>query len=223
MKELFIWHYTINKLPKGVPEYLNTSFAEVFKPKKPMQDFDFSWVKYKWFLMEFPPTDEKLKLPTTLFLVIKNCKKPEFDYLDKKPEYKVFSQKLYDLLVNHGLNTAYEKAYLTLLNTKGEPIGLQPYYLLRFARFDDDLFDFHEESKIDGEIKGCYLYPNLTLKTKTNQDIFILEKNVCYSTSLIITKPLKEAIEAICYEPEIYSIKEFPQVWNDSMNAWKKK
>ena len=47
-----------------------------------------------------------------------------------------------------GLNPQYEKATLNVVNTKGENIAKQPYYLLRFCRADNELFAFKDNLKI---------------------------------------------------------------------------
>lgn len=221
MEDLFIWYYTTNNLPKGIPLPLETSIVESYNLKKPMQDFNFPWVRYKYMLMPFPPEDEKLKLPENLSLVIKNEKEPKFDFLNKKGEYKIVSEKLLKILVENGLNPNYETAKFTLLNKKGEDVSAQPYFLLRFARFDDELFDFNEATKVPSAITNTFLYPDLKLKTKTDKGVFVLE-NFCYKDGLIINVKVKAQIESKCYEPEIYAVKDFPELFNGQMNAWKK-
>ena len=220
MEKLYIWYHT-NNLPKGIPAPLETSIVETYNPKKPMQDFNFAWVRYKYMLMPFPPEDDKLKLPENLSLVMKNEKEPNFDFLNKKSEYKIVSEKLLNILVENGLNPNYETAKLTLLNKKGEDVSTQPYFLLRFARFDDELFDFNEATKIPSAIPNTFLYPDFKLKTETDKGVFVLE-NFCYKDCIIINGKVKAKIEAECYLPEIYAVKDFPEVFNGQMNAWKK-
>lgn len=221
MEKLFIWYYTTNNLPKGIPVPLETSIVETYNPKKPMQDFNFPWVRYKYMLMPFPPEVDKLKLPENLSLVMKNEKEPKFDFLNKKGEYKIVSEKLLQILKESGLNSNYETAKLTLLNKKGEDVSNQVYFLLRFARFDDELFDFNEETKVPSAITNTFLYPDLKLKTQTDKGVFVME-SFCYKDCLIINEKVKAQIENECYLPEIYTVKDFPKVFNGQMNAWKK-
>ncbi|GEM_PF-3433005 len=44
-------------------------------------------------------------------------------------------------------------------------------------------------------------------------------KFFCYRDSLIIDIKMKRQVEKECYSLEIYSLKDFPQVYNNAMNA----
>lgn len=217
-QKLYVWYRTINNTPKGEPLSLETSIVEKYNPKKAMQDFDFEWSGYIKGYHSFPPEGE-LKLPAKLSLVMKKVKEPKFDYLSARPTYKIFSKKLYDLLVKYGLTDKYEYADLTLLDKQGNNVGQQEYCLLRFSFSDDDYFDFGEEKVIGDDI----FYPQLRIKTGVNKSLFFVNslKGFVFSSCMIFTEDVKKEIEELCYEPEIYPIEEFPDVFIKQMNAWK--
>ena len=109
---------------------------------------------------------------------------------------------------------------MNVVNTKGENIAKQPYYLLRFCRADNELFAFKDNLKIAARgWEDTFLYPDLHLKEPTDRNIFVLgnvlpDDYFCYQNALVIKKSLKEEIEKLCYAPEIYSVSEFPEVYN---------
>jgi Immunity protein 43 len=143
----------------------------------------------------------------------KKTKEVKFDFLNKRGEYKIVSENFLAFIIDFGINENYETAELDILDLKGNKITSKRYYLLRFVRFDDDLFDFNENNKIP--VKGFgmddkFLYPDLQLKKSTKKEIFVLN-NFCYQQIIIFTGKVKERIEKEFYVPEIY---------NKEMNAW---
>lgn len=221
-QKLYVWYRTINNTPKGEPLSLETSIVEKYNPKKAMQDFDFEWSGYIKGYHSFPPEGE-LKLPAQLSLVMKKVKEPKFDYVSARPTYKIFSKKLYDLLVKYGLTDKYEYADLTLLDKQGNNVGQQEYCLLRFSFSDDEYFDFGKEKVVESGSLEIKLYPSVRLKKKFNKSVFFLNGTPfsSFNNCLVFTEDVKKEIEELCYEPEIYPIEEFPDVYIKQMNAWK--
>ena len=109
---------------------------------------------------------------------------------------------------------------MNIVHTKRVNIAKQPYYLLRFCRADNELFAFNDNLKITArDWEDTFLYPDLHLKEPTDRNVFVLgnvlpDGYFCYQNALIIKKTLKEEIEKLCYAPEIYSVSEFPEVYN---------
>ncbi|MDM1507710.1 hypothetical protein HX079_18325, partial [Myroides odoratimimus] len=56
-----------------------------------------------------------------------------------------------------------------------------------------------------------------------NKSLFFVNslKGFVFSSCMIFTEDVKKEIEELCYEPEIYPIEEFPDVYIKQMNAWK--
>ena len=219
-EELFIWFYSNpNTLPKGVPATVMTTITEEFYPKNPTKIKRGEWIKYSPMYFSFPP-EEKYKLPEELILVVKRQKEVLFDFLGYYEGIRVFSDRLLNLLIENGLNSQYEKATLNIVNTKGVNIAKQPYYLLRFCRADNELFAFNDNLKIVArDWEDTFLYPDLHLKEPTDRNVFVLgnvlpDDYFCYQNALVIKKSLKKEIEKLCYAPEIYSVSEFPEVYN---------
>ena len=219
-EELFIWFYSNpNALPKGVPATVMTTITEEFYPKNPTKIKRGEWIKYSHMYFSFPPV-EKYKLPEELILVVKRQKEVLFDFLGYYEGIRVFSDRLLNLLIENDLNLQFEKATLNVVNTKGENIAKQPYYLLRFCRADNELFAFNDNLKIIArDWEDTFLYPDLHLKEPTDRNVFVLgsvlpDGYFCYQNAFIIKKTLKEEIEKLCYAPEIYSVSEFPEVYN---------
>ena len=220
MEELFIWFYSSpNALAKGVPATVMTTITEEFYPKNPTKIKRGEWTKYSPMFFSFPPED-KYKLAEELILVVKRQKEVLFDFLGYHRDIKIFSQRLLNLLIENGLNPQFEKATLNVVNTKGDNIAKQPYYLLRFCRADNELFAFNDNLKIVArDWEDTFLYPDLHLKEPTDRNVFVLgnvlpDGYFCYQNALIIKKTLKEEIEKLCYAPEIYPVSEFPEVYN---------
>ena len=223
MQELFIWFYSNqNMLPKGVPSSATVSVTEEFFPKNPNKFKRGTWWNYSRILNPFP-VEEKYRLPEELILVVKRQKKVLFDYLDYRVGIKIFSEKLLDLLIANGLNPNYDKAKLTIINTKGENIAEQPYFYVRFGSFDDKLFTYDDTLKIASkDFPDDFLYPDLKLKESSERNVFVfgnaeVDGYNCYTDTLIITRSLKKEIEKICYAPEIYTLESFPIVYNNSI------
>lgn len=214
---IFVWFYRAASRPKGVPFHLDTMLAEQVKLSGSLPGFDYPWVRYNPYQMDFPPTDPALRLPEHLFFIVKKEKEVVFDFLHFKNEYKIVSQRFLDYLEWHGPQNTYEKAQLTVVNTAGKSIAKQPYYALRFGLFDDNKLSFKNEAAATG-LANRFLYRDITLAAPTGQDLFFA-RNFCYQETVLVTADAKRDLERMFYSPEIYPATKFIEVYQAD-NAW---
>lgn len=218
MEDIFVWFYRAADRPKGVPFHLDTMLAEQFSARNPMPGFDYPWVRYNPYQMDFPPTDPGLQLPDKLVLVVKKNKEVLLDYMYFKNEYKIVSQEFLDYLIQSGVKGNYEASELSVVDTKGKNIAQKKYYALRFGRFDDELLNFDESTKVAvPSLRNRYLYPSITTKDASRKIYFV--DNFCYREAVLMTAEGKREIEQKFYEPQIYSAADFVNVYQED-NLW---
>jgi len=219
MEEVFVWFYRAAERPKGVPFHLNTMLAEQFKPSNPMPGFDYPWVRYNPYKMDFPPSDPDLRLPEHLFLIVKKEREVLFDFMFFKNDYKIVSSEFLAYLKENGVRENYELAKLSVVNTSGKSITKKNYYALRFGRFDDNLLSFHESTKVSvADLPNRYVYPDLANSEKSDKNIFFLN-SFCYQETVVMSAKAKQEIENNFYCPEIYSAADFARVYKED-NEW---
>ena len=219
--DLFIWYYRTN-VPKGIPLMQKTILKDVFDLDKPKKVPEQPWMLYNSRTMGFPITDEKYQFPQEMYLVVlNNIKEVCFDYVEDDYKIKLVSQDFFQFLNQHGLDKGFEKANLTILNQKGELLTSKKYYALRFCLFDDQLFEFNKKEKIriKREFGGTeYVYPQINLiEEKTQKSVFAFEESA-YRKSLIFKGDLISEMLKNFYCPEIYSIKDFPYIYENQYN-----
>lgn len=217
MEELFIW-FNRTKVPQGYPLkddfILKPSFNKA-KPKDiPLQE----WKLYNPFKMEFPPGDE-YKFPLEMFMVLtkKSYKKIFFDYYGYTNYVAFVSDQFFSFLQQNGLDDSYyEKAKLFVIDLEGNLLTDGNYWALRFGRFDDQLFDFDQETKKRAAgIKNHFLYPGMNVSVQpASRNVYYLSE-FCYQTSLLFNQQAKDEILAGFRTPEIYKIADFPYIYNN--------
>lgn len=209
MDQLSIWYYTPSDRPKGIPERYDTTYTDVFNPKKPMHGADADWLDYNRFLMPFPPDQEQFKLPKSMFLVVKKHKQVLFDFFPLETEYKVVSEPLLEFMHEHGLRDGYETATITVVSTSGKELSEKPYYFLRFSRFNDELLDFDESGKVSVSSVGAqFVYPEIQIKEPVKQQVFFSDK-VCYGDCMFVDKSLEPELLARFYSPIFYQPEDY--------------
>jgi hypothetical protein len=219
MKKLFVWFYQASHLPKGAPSPLNTTLTEEFNLKKPMPDFDYPWVRYNHYAMEFPPPSLELQLPEHLFFVVKGEKQILFDFLHFKGPYKVVSKRFLEYLQTNGLATNYEVARLTIVSNRGKYLTEKEYFALRFGKFDDGLIHFDEASRrAVPNLKDCFVYNTISTIEVTDRNMFFVNKPG-YQETILLTEKAKIEIQKHFYSPAIYSAAEFTTVYIQD-NEW---
>jgi hypothetical protein len=219
MKELFVWFYQASNLPKGVPFSLNTTLSEEFNPKKPMPGFDYPWVRYNHYAMDFPPPSPELQLPEHLFFVVKKEKELLFDFITFKGSYKIVSKDFLEYLETSDVLKNYEVASLTVVSNTGKSITKKEYFALRFGIFDDDLINFNELSKLAvPNLRSRFVYEDIKANKKIERDLFFVD-NFCYQETILLTEKAKAEIQKRFYCPIIYSSKEFTTAYIQD-NDW---
>jgi hypothetical protein len=214
MQELFVWFYRTAERPRGVPQPLDTVLAEQFRPGQSLPGFDYPWVGYNPYQMAFPPAAPALRLPEHLFLVVRKTRAVHFDFLPFKGEYKIVSQRFLDYLKQHGPPASYETAKLTVVNPAGQSIAHQPYYALRFGRFDDERLQLGSAVGAEG-LRNRFLYRAISLPAPTDQAVFVVQ-NFCYQDALLLTAQARQDVERQFYCPSIYSAAEFVDLYQQN-------
>ena len=219
MKNLFVWFYKSAGRPLGVPFQLNTTLTERFNPKNPLPGFDYPWVGYNHYQMDFPPKQPELQLPAHLFFVVKKEKELLFDFLNFKGEYKIVSKEFLALIEREKMGQHYEIAALTVVSDKGKSITKKEYFALRFGKFDDALVSFEETSKASvPNLADSFVYSEISAKKETNRNIFFVD-NFCYQETVLLTQEGKKEIESKLYCPAIFSAEEFVRAFQED-NEW---
>jgi hypothetical protein len=233
MKNLYIWHRRALNIEVYPPteDYIFKSKFETDKPKK--------YYTENWKEID-DKGNYKNTLPDEMYLVItaKKYKGIHFDYYDIR-DVKLVSETFLSFLNENGMdNTYYGKAVLHIFNLNGKPLTDKNYFALRFIKYDDEYFNFHEETKelamdsIDSyfssfdfddeggkeipkeEDTGEYLYPDIEVKlNKNGKNIFVINP-FYYSDGLLFNGMAKKYILEHFNASEIYKTEDFPKICN---------
>jgi hypothetical protein len=184
---------------------------------------------------------EKDTLPDEVYLIITNKKYKEinFDYYDIH-EVKLVSEDFLSFINKNGIDdTYYKKVLLRILDLTGKPLTDKNYFALAFIKYDDEYFNFHEETRelaMDPlasfctlfededketpkeiqkeEDRGNYLYPDIELKQiKNGKNIFVISK-LYYKDGLLFNEKAKNYILGSFCASEIYKTGDFPKICN---------
>ena len=211
MKELYIW-FNRTQLPKGFPLQNDFILKSQFDLEQPRKIYDEKWKMYNRFNSEYPIGD--FQFPHEMFMVVtkKKYKEIDFDYYscDVGTSIKFVSESFLNFLSTNGIDeNYYEQAKLNVLDLAGNSLVSKNYYVLRFIKSDDALFDFHKETfKRAVGIKNYFLYPLMELKQN------IVDKNVfslfefCYEETLILNEVAKEYVLKHFSNPQLYKVED---------------
>ncbi|RPD43591.1 hypothetical protein DNI29_23395 [Hymenobacter sediminis] len=216
MTKVAIWFSQPAERPTGVPARGDVTYTDDFNPKKPMYGADALWLDYNHQLMPFPPPSQELELPAHLFVVVKKHKEVLFDFFSLDINYKIVSRDLLIFLQAHGIKEGYETAKASIINTKGNPISTKEYFVIRIARFHDNLLDFDVDTKVESQsLPNHYLYSNIRIKPDTSQSAFFSEK-ITYGESLIVSENLRKEIKNKFYATTLLSPEEYIAIFDTS-------
>ena len=202
MKKLMVWGYSAKSLDelakRKVPKVSlgDVGISEEFNPKKTHPDFDFPW---SWFVkgQEIPPMPEKV------YVCLKKARGVTFDFLPYN-DFFIMSARFLEFIKKYGFNHDFGMSKVIIVNTKGELLTNEIYYLVRI---------------VDWEIEDEIIYPDLgmdeegfSLEAYTNleKDIF-LSTNHNYSGTLMVSANLKEKILEMFSLPFLYTLKEWKE------------
>jgi hypothetical protein len=214
--ELFIWFYRGYLPVKGIPLNDDIIMFDSFDNNKNKFYNKSEWAVLDYKPMPFPPNDDKYKFPQEQYLVIKKkMKEILFDYIDYRSNVKIFSEELYNILLNNGLNTGYEKSETFIVDKTGNKLTDKKYIALRYGLFDDNLFNFNEKTKQRTKVNGStnYTFPDLVLKDGAiEKSVFVINK-FAYRNCIIFKGSILN--ELLKFYETIYKIKEFPHIYEN--------
>ena len=186
MKKLMVWGYSSQSLDelakRKVPKVSlgEVGISEVFNPKKTHPDFDFSW---SWFVkgQEIPPMPEKV------YVCLKKARSVTFDFLPYGYNFFIMSARFLEFIKKYGFNYNFGMSEAIIVNTKGELLTNEVYYLVRIVSW---------------EIEDEIVYPDLgrdekgfSLEAYTNSDKdILLSSKYKYMEAFMVSENLKDKI-----------------------------
>ena len=211
MKKLMVWGYSSQSLDelakRKVPKVSlgEVGISEVFNPKKTHPDFDFSW---SWFVkgQEIPPMPEKV------YVCLKKARSVTFDFLPYGYNFFIMSARFLEFIKKYGFNYNFGMSEAIIVNTKGELLTNEVYYLVRIVSW---------------EIEDEIIYPDLgrdekgfSLEAYTNSDKdILLSSKYKYMEAFMVSENLKEKILENFSLPFLYSLEEWKEL-NNSDFYW---
>ncbi len=190
MKKLLVWGYSVQdfdrqkKLKIPFPDHIGIS--EIFNPKKTHPDFVFPWGSI--YLGEpIHPVSERVTI------CIKSHKAVCFDFLPYNHKFYIVSAALWDFMLANGLGGAdtavFDKSEAAIVNTKGEPLTEQKFYLVRIIHWN-----------IPNEVTVA----DAQLTTESPNNFFII-RNDEYWRSIAFNAELKDEIMVKFQNPFLYT------------------
>ena len=135
MKKLMVWGYSSQSLDelakRKVPKVSlgEVGISEEFNPKKTHPDFDFPW---SWFVkgQEIPPMPEKV------YVCLKKARGVTFDFLPYGYNFFIMSAHFLEFIKKYGFNYNFGMSEAIIVNTKGELLTNEVYYLVRIVSWE---------------------------------------------------------------------------------------
>lgn len=206
MKKLMVWGYSSQSLDelakRKVPKVSlgEVGISEVFNPKKTHPDFDFPW---SWFVkgQEIPPMPEKV------YVCLKKARSVTFDFLPYGYNFFIMSARFLEFIKKYGFNYNFGMSEAIIVNTKGELLTNEVYYLVRIVSW---------------EIEDEIVYPDLgrdekgfSLEAYTNSDKdILLSSKYKYMEAFMVSENLKDKILENFSLPFLYSLEEWKELNN---------
>lgn len=206
MKKLLVWGYALQSLDelakRKVPKVSlgEVGISEKFNPKKTHPDFDFPW---SWFVkgQEIPPMPEKV------YVCLKKARSVTFDFLPYGYNFFIMSARFLEFIKKYGFNYNFGMSEAIIVNTKGELLTNEVYYLVRIVSW---------------EIEDEIVYPDLgrdekgfSLEAYTNSDKdILLSPKYKYMEALMVSENLKDKILENFSLPFLYSLEEWKELNN---------
>ncbi|MDO4644129.1 MAG: Imm43 family immunity protein [Cardiobacteriaceae bacterium] len=207
MKKLSVWGYSYQSLDEleerkiPIVSLGTVGISEQFNLKKTHPDFDFPWVSI-WKEKPIQP------MPDKVFICLKKVKSVNFDFLTYAGDFYILSEKLLDFLRKHGFDYQFDMSRAIIVNTKGEPLTDQTYYLMRVITWeiqDEIIYTYPEKNSEDDEYQFA-----LSAYTNLEKDI-LLSTNFKYFEAFMVTENIKEEILKNFDTPFLYSLEEWKE------------
>ena len=206
MKKLLVWGYALQSMDKaekmGLPRVSSgaVGISEKFNPKKTHPDFDFPW---SWFVkgQEISP------MPKQVYVCLKKARGVTFDFLPYGYNFFIMSAHFLEFIKKYGFNYNFGMSEAIIVNTKGELLTNEVYYLVRIVSW---------------EIEDEIVYPDLgrdekgfSLEAYTNSDKdILLSPKYKYMEALMVSENLKDKILENFSLPFLYSLDEWKELNN---------
>lgn len=207
MKNLIFW------ASNGYDELHNNPYIPsleqcTFKESIPKCKSDLEW-------MEESEQDESIPLPAKVYLEIKSIKKIDFDLFEYDTHLIVVSNKLLEFLQKHGFNSGYDTCPVSIVNTKGELLTQEDFYLIRVfeetSQAHNELIIAEEPTPTRPEFSPFFeQQPFATVYTHSEQKIFM--PSMIYQPALMFSEDLLDELKSAFNNPRLYTALE----WIDS-------
>ena len=201
MKKLLVWGYALQSMDKaekmGLPRVSSgaVGISEKFNPKKTHPDFDFPW---SWFVkgQEIPP------MPEEVYICLKKARSVTFDFLPYN-DFFIMSARFLEFIKKYGFDHNFGMSKAIIVNTKGELLTNEIYYLVRIVDWEI----IYPDLEMDEEGFSLEAYTNSV------KDI-LLSSNYNYSRAFMVSENLKDKILENFSLPFLYSLEEWKELNN---------
>lgn len=163
---------------------------------------DMDWVR------TWENKENLLPLPDKVYLEIKSMKKIEFDLLEWENTLIFVSKKLLEFLQKHGFNSGYDTCPVLIVNTKGDLLTQEAFYLIRIfketTQAHKDLIVAENPTPTTFEGSPFYsIQPFANVYTHSEQKIFT--PNISYHPALMFSEDLFDELKANFKDPRLYT------------------
>lgn len=206
MKKLLVWGYSSQSLDELAKRKIpmvslgEVGISEKFNPKKTHPDFDFPWCRIR-------KGNEIVSMPKKVFVCLKKAKNVTFDFLPYAYDFFILSERFLNFIKKHGFNYNFDMSEAAIVNTKGELLTEETYYLMRIVVWNIPNEIIYPDLKEDEDEFSLLAY------TDSDKDI-LLSSRYKYLEAFMVTENLKDEILETFSLPFLYSLKE----WKDQNN-----
>lgn len=149
-----------------------------------------------------------LPLPDKVYLQIKSMKKIEFDLLEWENTLIFVSKKLLKFLQKHGFNLGYDTCPAVIVNTKGDLLTQEDFYLMRIfketAQAHQKLIIAKNPTPTTHRNSPFYsIQPFANVYTHSEQKVFT--PNLTYHPALMFGEDLFDELKMNFKDPRLYT------------------
>lgn len=200
MKNLIFW------ASNGYDELHNNKYMPAleqctFKETLPKCKSELEW-------LEESSQDESIPLPEKVYLEIKSIKKIEFELFEYDTHLIIISENLLKFLQKYDFNSGYDYCPVFIVNTKGELLTDEPFYVLRVfeetSQAHQELIIAENPTPTRPEFSPFFeQQPFANMTTNSTQKIFM--PSMIYQPALMFSEDLFDEIKATFKYPKLYT------------------
>ena len=146
-------------------------------------------------------------MPEKVYVCLKKARSVTFDFLPYGYNFFIMSARFFEFIKKYGFNYNFGMSEAIIVNTKGELLTNEVYYLVRIVSW---------------EIEDEIVYPDLgrdekgfSLEAYTNSDKdILLSPKYKYMEALMVSENLKDKILENFSLPFLYSLEEWKELNN---------